>query len=132
MSVVEIIFCVVCIGIGAFSIVEGVKTLRRCTSKTVGTITGIKESEGRDRENYRTTYYSPEFEYKVNGRIYHGVGDTSYERIKKIKIGGSIKVYYDPENPGEHFTKGGGFSSVIFGAFTLALGVLWILSAWIA
>ena len=130
MSVVEIIFCVVCIGIGAFSIVESVKTLRKCTSKTVGRITGIHESQGKDRENIPTTFYSPEFEYKVNGRIYHGVGDTSYERIKKIKIGGSIKVYYDPENPGEHFTKGGGFSMLFFGVFLLTMGLLGILIAW--
>ena len=127
MTAIEILFSVGCIGFGAFSLVSGIKTVRRCTSRTVGRITGIHESEGRDREGYLTRYYSPEFEYEVNGQIYHGIGDTSYERIKKIQIGGSIKVFYDPENPGEHFTKGGGMLSVIFGAITLVFGVLIIL-----
>ena len=128
MTASTILFSVGCIAFGAFMLVSGIKTLRRCKSRTVGRITGISESEGRDRENYRTTYYSPEFEYEVDGRIYHGIGDTSYEHCKKIKIGGDIKVYYNPENPGEHFTKGGGILPVIFGAVTLAFGVLILLS----
>lgn len=128
MTASTILFSVGCIAFGAFMLVSGIKTLRRCKSRTVGRITGISKSEGRDRENYRTTYYSPEFEYEVDGRIYHGIGDTSYEQWKKIKIGGDIKVYYNPENPGEHFTKGGGIFPVIFGAGTLAFGVLIFLS----
>lgn len=128
MTASTILFSVGCIAFGAFMLVSGIKTLRRCKSRTVGRITGISESEGRDRENYRTTYYSPEFEYEVDGRIYHGIGDTYYEHWKKIKIGGDIKVYYNPENPGEHFTKGGGIFPVIFGAVTLAFGVLIFLS----
>ena len=89
------------------------------------------ESEGRDKDNYRTTFYSPEFEYEVDGRIYHGIGDTSTEHYKKIKIGGDIKVFYNPDNPEEHFTKGGGMLPTIFGAVTFVFGVLGILSYFI-
>ena len=103
---------------------SGVKTVRKCKNKTVGRITGISESEDKDRENQLTIYYSPEFEYEVDGQIYHGTGDTSYEHYKKIKIGGDIKVYYNPENPEEHFTKGGGLFPMIFGVCTFAFGVL--------
>ena len=109
-------------------LVSSIQTVARCKNKTIGTITGIHESEGRDKDNYRTTYYSPEFEYEVNGQIYHGTGDTSYEHIKKIKIGGDIKVYYNPENPEEHFTKGGGILPTIFGAGIFAFGVLVLIS----
>ena len=131
MTPSTILFSVGCIAFGAFMLVSGIKTLRRCKSRTVGRITGISESEGRDKDNYRTTFYSPEFEYEVDGRIYHGIGDTSTEHYKKIKIGGSIKVFYDPENPGEHFTKGGGLLPTIFGAVTFVFGVLGILSYFI-
>ena len=64
---------------------SGVKTIRKCNSKTIGKITGISESEDKDSENQRTIYYSPEFEYEVDGQIYHGTGDTSYEHYKKLK-----------------------------------------------
>ena len=112
-------------------LVSGIKTLRRCKSRTVGRITGVSASKDRDKDNILTTYYAPEFEYEVDGQIYHGIGDTSTEHYKKIKIGGSIKVFYDPENPGEHFTKGGGLLPTIFGAVTFVFGVLGILSYFI-
>ena len=127
MTAIEILISIAFTIFGAFALVSGIKTVTRCKSKTIGTITGIHESEGRDRDNYRTTYYSPEFEYEVNGQIYHGIGDTSYERIKKIKVGGNIKVFYNPENPEEHFTKGGGILTIFFGAFLLLIGVLGVL-----
>ena len=131
MSVGIILFGVGCIGFGTLTLVSGVKTLRSCKSKTIGRITGISESEGRDKDNYRTTFYSPEFEYEVDGRIYHGIGDTSTEHYKKIKIGGDIKVFYNPDNPEEHFTKGGGMLPTIFGAVTFVFGVFGILSYFI-
>jgi|GEM_PF-2582024 len=127
MTAIEILISIACTLFGVFMLVSSIQTVARCKSKTTGTITGIHESEGRDQDNYRTTYYSPEFEYEVNGQIYHGIGDTSYERIKKIKIGGNIKVFYNPKNPEEHFTKGGGILSTIFGAFMLLIGVLGVL-----
>ena len=122
-----ILFAVGCICFGAFMLVSGIKTVTRCKSTTVGRITGIHESEDRDRDGILTRYYSPEFEYEVNGQIYHGIGDTSYEHYKKIKIGGNIKVFYNPENPEEHFTKGGGILTIFFGAFMLLIGVSGVL-----
>ena len=127
MTAIEILISVAFTIFGAFMLVSGIKTVTSCKSKTVGRITGIHESEDKDSDGYLTTYYSPEFEYEVNGQIYHGIGDTSYERIKKIKVGGNIKVFYNPENPEEHFTKGGGVLTIFFGAFMLLIGVLGVL-----
>lgn len=127
MTVIEILISVAFTIFGAFMLVSGIKTVTSCKSKTVGRITGIHESEDKDSDGYLTTYYSPEFEYEVNGQIYHGIGDTSYERIKKIKVGGNIKVFYNPENPEEHFTKGGGVLTIFFGAFMLLIGVSGVL-----
>ena len=127
MTAIEILISITFTLLGAFALVSGIKTVTRCKSKTVGRITGIHESEDKDSDGYLTTYYSPEFEYEVNGQIYHGIGDTSYERYKKIKIGGNIKVFYNPENPEEHFTKGGGILTIFFGAFMLLIGVSGVL-----
>ena len=127
MTAIEILISIAFTIFGAFMLVSGIKTVTSCKSKTTGRITGIHESEDKDSDGYRTTYYSPEFEYEVNGQIYHGTGDTSYERIKKIKVGGNIKVFYNPENPEEHFTKGGGILTIFFGAFMLLIGVSGVL-----
>ena len=127
MTAIEVLISVAFTAFGAFMLVSGITTVMRCKSKTIGRITGIHESEGRDRDGILTRYYSPEFEYEVNGQIYHGIGDTSYERTKKIKIGGSIKVFYNPKNPEEHFTKGGGILLTISAAFMLLIGVSGVL-----
>ena len=123
MKVISFLFTIGFILLGAGALVSGIKKYKQCKGKTFGKITGIHESEDRDKDGYLTRYYSPEFEYKVDGHTYHGIGDTSYEHYKKIKIGGNIKVFYNPENPEEHYTKGGGISVAFFGAFLLILGL---------
>ena len=55
MSVGISLLGVGCVGFGTLTLVSGIKTLRSCKSKTIGRITGISESEGRDKDNYRTT-----------------------------------------------------------------------------
>ena len=116
------------IALGASLFTSGRKRVKRCTAQTVGRITGVSESEDRDSDGYVTTYYAPEFEFVVNGQVYHGTGDTSYDRRKKVKIGGSINVFYDPEDPREHYTRGGGKSQPVMGVVLIILGVLTVLS----
>ena len=117
------------IALGAALFTSGRKRVKRCTAQTVGRITGVSESEDRDSDGYVTTYYAPEFEFVVNGQVYHGTGDTSYNRRKKVKIGGSINIFYDPEDPREHYTRGGGKSQPVMGVVLIILGVLTLLGA---
>ena len=115
------------IALGAALFTSGRKRVKRCTTQTVGRITGVRESEDRDSDGDVTTDYTPEFEFVVNGQVYHGTGDTSYNRRKKVKIGGSINVFYDPEDPREHYTRGGGKSQPVVGVVFIILGVLTLL-----
>ena len=119
-------FGLIALGVALFS--SGRKRVKRCTAQTVGRITGVSESEDQDSDGCVTTSYAPEFEFVVNGQVYHGTGDTSYNRRKKVKIGGSINVFYDPEDPGEHYTRGGGKSQPVMGVVFILLGVLTFLS----
>lgn len=115
------------IGVGMLLIVLGIRKNKRCSCKAFGRITGIKESEDTDDEGFKYYSYSPEFEFEVNGQIYHGIGNTAHSKRKRIQIGGSINVFYNPNKPNEHFTKGGrailpllGIVSIIFGAIYIA------------
>lgn len=123
MQVLYFLLAIVFILLGVGVLVSGIKKCKQCNGKTFGTITDVHEFEDRDKDGYRTRYYSPKFEYKVDGHTYHGIGDTSYEHFKKIKIGGNIKVFYNPENPEEHYTKGGGISVAFSGVFMIILGL---------
>ena len=76
------------IALGAALFISGRKRVKRCTTQTVGRITGVRESEDRDSDGDVTTDYTPEFEFVVNGQVYHGTANISYNRRRKVKIGG--------------------------------------------
>ena len=116
------------VGFGVLLIVSGILKKGRCSCKAAGRITDIRENVGTDIDDDKTYSYSPEYEYDVDGQRYHGVGDRSYSNPNRIKIGGNIDVYYNPEKPGEHYTKGGVKVGYWVAIGAIFFGVLSILS----
>lgn len=116
------------IGVGALLIVLGIRKSIKCSGRTVGRITGVREYQETDDEGFNHYYYSPEFEYVVNGQIYRGEGNKGYSKSNKIQIGGNIKVYYNPQKPNEHFTKGGGCIMPFIGIMLIIVGVIFVTS----
>lgn len=116
------------IGVGLLLIVLGIRKNKRCSGVVVGKITGVHEDVDIDDEGYNSYSYSPEFEYEVNGKVYHGSGSRAYSKRKKIQIGGNIKVYYNPQKPNESFTKGGGFILPFLGIMLIIVGAICIYS----
>ena len=131
MELRNLLISIVCIAFGLFILVSGVKKLKRCNYKTVGRIIGVSISEDRDQDGFLTNYYAPKFEYEVNGQIFQGVGDKNYSSQRTVKIGCNINVYYDPENPSDCYTKGGGKSQPIIGAVVTVLGVAILFTSFI-
>ncbi len=116
------------IGVGALLIVLGIRKSIKCSGRTVGRITGVREYQETDDEGFNHYYYSPEFEYMVNGQIYRGEGNKGYSKSNKIQIGGNIKVYYNPQKPNESFTKGGGCIMPFIGIMLIIVGVIFVTS----
>lgn len=116
------------IGVGALLIVLGIIKKIKCSGRTVGRIIGVREYQETDDEGFNHYYYSPEFEYVVNGQIYHGEGNKGYSKPRKIQIGGNIKVYYNPQKPNESFTKGGGCIMPFIGIMLIIVGVIFVTS----
>ena len=115
------------IGVGLLLIVLGVRKNKRCSGRIVGRITGVREYQETDDEGFNHYFY-PQFEYVVNGQIYHGEGNKGYSKSNKIQIGGNIKVYYNPQKPNESFTKGGGFILPFIGIMLIIVGVIFVTS----
>ena len=116
------------VGVGVLLIVSGIRKKSRCSCKVVSRITGIHENEGTDNEGFKNYSYSPEYEYEVNGQIYHDYADRSYSNPDKIQIGGNIDVYYNPEKPDEHYTKGGVKIRPLLGIGAIIIGAIFIVS----
>lgn len=114
--------------VGVLLIVSGIRNKGRCSCKAVGRITGIHKNEGTDNEGFKDYSFSPEYEYEVNGQIYHGFGDRSYSNPDRIQIGGNIDVYYNPEKPDKHYTKGGVKVRPLLGIGAIIAGAIFIIS----
>ena len=114
------------IGVGALMMALGIRKNKRCSSRTVGRIIGVREYQETDDEGFNHYFYYPQFEYVVNGQIYRGEGNKGYSKPRKIQIGGDIKVYYNPQKPNESFTKGGGFILPFIGIMLIIVGVIFV------
>ena len=114
--------------VGVLLIVLGIRKIIKCSGRTVGRITGVREYQETDDEGFNHYFYSPQFEYVVNGQIYRGEGNKGYSKSNKIQIGGNIKVYYNPQKPNENFTKGGGFILPFIGIMLIIVGVIFLTS----
>ena len=115
--------------IGVIVILLGIRKKKRYSGRTVGKIIGMRESQETDDEGITHYHYYPQFEYVVNGETYRGEGSTSCSKPQKIQIGGGIKVIYNPKNPSECFTKGGGFILPFIGIMLIIVGVIFLTSA---
>ena len=90
-------------------VVSGVKTLRSCKGKTIGRITGISESEGRDKDNYRTTFIRRNLNMKSTDESITASEIPLPNTTKRFKsVGVTIDVYYNPDKPQENYDKGTG------------------------
>lgn len=114
--------------VGVIVILLGTRKNMRCSGRTVGRIIGVRESHETDDEGFNHYIYSPQFEYVVNGQIYRGEGNKGYSKSNKIRIGGNINVFYNPNKPEEHFTKGGGFILPFLGIMMIIVGAICIYS----
>ena len=109
-------------------ILLGIRHNIRCSGRPGGRLIGVRESQETDDEGFNHYYY-PQFEYVVNGQIYRGEGNKGYSKSNKIQIGGNIKVYYNPKQPNESFTKGGGFILPFIGIMLIIVGVIFFASS---
>ena len=114
------------IAVGVIVILLGIRKKKRYSGRTVGKIIGVRESQETDDDGRTSYHYYPQFEYVVNGETYRGEGSTSCSKPQKIQIGGGIEVAYDPNEPSECFTKGGGFILPFIGAMLIILGVIFL------
>ena len=114
--------------VGVLLIVLGIRKIIKCSGRTVGRITGVREYQETDDEGFNHYNYYPQFEYVVNGQIYRGEGNKGYSKSNKIQIGGNIKVYYNPQKPNESFTKGGGLILPFLGIMSIIVGAICIYS----
>ena len=141
---------------GIFATIFGFRNRRKGSASqnwpaAGGVITNawIQESQDTDDEGYTSTTYTPKWEYQynvgqqtfTNSRISFG-GVSGYGRHKKAQeelnrfpVNSQVRVYFDPDNPGESVlvrgtkgTMGGIIVGIILIVLSLCGSCFWLYS----
>ena len=82
-----------------------------------------------DKEIDKRVYY-PLFEYSVNNETYRKQSSTG-ENVKRVAVGGSMAILYDPANPDDYYVPAGAYASK-GGTSVIGFGIFLIVFAGVA
>lgn len=109
---------------------------------TEGRITKSHLKEMRGAKNSRTHILELEYSYRVAGqaftgtRIHYAAIATNSNLWKRLQaeypVGGTVEVYYDPDDPSESLLKPGLIGVHLFAVWFLALFNIVVFGAWLA
>jgi len=91
---------VISASIWEYSPIRTLETLKSRGVATEGTIVGLRTVKPRRSVVYKLDY---QFEAKIGSSAqsatYQGTDDTSFDILQRSKIGGSVPIVYDPQDP---------------------------------
>ncbi|MDR1642978.1 MAG: DUF3592 domain-containing protein [Clostridiales bacterium] len=133
MGILIFVFGVAFAGMGVFFTLKHQKLKKICTAQTDGYVQDIVQEESRssndDGTETSTTMHYPVFAYSVNGSQHVKRSSTGSARTKLV-IGQKVTVFYNPEEPGQHYVledKASSTSGIVFmiaGVVIMILGIV--------
>ena len=124
-KLVVIIFGIIAVGIGIFSIINAKELSKRCTVEAVGTVVGINVEEGTEEEDgyIRTVYtYYPVLEYNAGDKTVSKQSNSG-SNSPTYKVNDKIDILYNPDNVEEYIIKGDTSSNIV-GIIFIVAGVV--------
>ena len=121
-----IIFGIIFIGAGIFSIVKGNELVKKCTVETTATVIQLKEESSSDSDGLISYTYYPIIEYKVGERTITEQGITG-SNPSKYNINDKVEILYNPDKAEEFIIKGDSSSNWI-GIIFIVVGVVVIIA----
>lgn len=116
--------------LGGFTAWLAIRKKIKCTEEIEAEITDIKRTRVKSGKGNRRNDYSPVLKYKVGSEECGGVADISSIMPNKFKVGETMTVKYDPNDPNTFCVKGKagtlGWSIVL-----LLFGIAFIVSAFV-
>ena len=90
--------------------------IKKCTSNCKGILNEMSKElrvyRDDDGHKHKKIFYFPIYEFEVNGKKYKIKDTTGYDGQENLKIGKSVEIKYNPENPEECYKEGDAFSKV--------------------
>ena len=110
LAIVIYLLAVLTMAVAIIGMVGGWKQKKRCTGKTVGTVSQMYEEFQGDGKK-KTRVYFPEFSYQVGNKTY--TQKAPFSDMKKMyQVGQEITIHYDPQDPNV-YDVGDGFGMAI-------------------
>ncbi len=92
--------------IGVLIVIFDRRKRARCTEETTAMIIGVNRDFSRDDDGHKEYSYTPIFEFSARGVTVRRQGGSSFSRKRKVKVGETKQVRYNPENPNEFVVVG--------------------------
>ena len=108
---------------GILSIRSGAQKKKRCTESAVAMIVEIQVT----RDSKKSTY-TPVLEFVADGKTIQRRGNISSHKKREFKVGDTVSVKYNPDDPGE-FLENGKSYGIGFGGILIGLGLVAIVGA---
>ena len=112
-----LLFGLVLAGPGVFLLWRRLKLKKECTAQAVGTISDIK-TRSRKSDLMTFTYSAGGAEYAQSSNV-----GTFNVLSKRVAVGGSVTVFYDPSNPQRSYAKEGK-TGLLWWLLLIALGAI--------
>ena len=126
--IISLVIGIVCIVIGIFIMVTHFTNKAKQTAETTATIVRVDSEVETDTDGLETRYYYPVIEYKVDDKTYENrLPDSGSSNSTEYKVGDSVTITYNPENPNE-LSKKGSIGGLIGGIFFIIFGFIAIIS----
>ena len=126
--IISLVIGIVCIVIGIFIMVTHFTNKAKQTAETTATIVRVDSEVETDTDGLETRYYYPVIEYAVDEKKYENrLPDSGSSNSTEYKIGDSVTISYNPENPNE-LSKKGSIGGIIGGVFFIVFGIIAIIS----
>ena len=127
-NIIKLLIGIAAIGIGIFILVTYFSDKAKQTEETVAKIIRVDSEVETDTDGYDTRYYYPVVEYTVADTKYENrLPDSGTTNSTEYKVGDSIDINYNPNNPNE-FSKKGSIGGLIGGIFFIVIGIIVVLS----
>lgn len=104
-NIVTLLCGLVALGLGGFTSWMEIKKISKCSEEVEAEVTDVKRKHYRGKKG-GSNDYSPVLMYKVAGEEHGGLADVASVFPNKYKVGQTMVVKYNPDEPDSFHVKG--------------------------
>ena len=126
-KIINLLVGIALVVLGIVLIIMHFNNKAKLTAEVTAKVIRVDSELEYDTDGFETRYYTPIIEYTADNKTYENRLSTRTTNSVEYKIGDSIVINYNPENPNE-FQQKGSLAFIIGGAIAILVGAVAIVS----